>query len=93
MRREDETRFYDAERIAAIRNRVLRRMSVLTGADHGRIDESTSFAGDLGLDSLDTAEMVLEWEQELDIHIPDDEADRIRTVADAIEWFERHRGL
>jgi acyl carrier protein len=60
------------------------------GIDRQRINPSTSFT-ELGVDSLDTVEVVMELEEEFDIHIPDEEAEKIQTVADAIRAILRRR--
>jgi acyl carrier protein len=51
----------------------------------------TSFLDDVGADSLDMVELVMELEEEFDVTIPDHEAEQVRTVADAIALIERHR--
>ena len=61
------------------------------GGDKERITPETSFVNDLGADSLDTVELVMALEEEFDINIPDDEAENIRTVADAIRAILRRR--
>jgi acyl carrier protein len=54
------------------------------------IDADTSIiVDDLGSDSLDVVELVMEWEEEFDLAIPDADAERIRTVGDAIRYFEK----
>ncbi len=60
------------------------------GIDRRRVNPSTSFT-ELGADSLDTVELVMELEEEFDINIPDDEAEKIQTVADAIRAILRRR--
>src|SRR5262245_30822806 len=66
------------------------------GRDSGTVAErimlSSSFGEDLGLDSLDLAELIMELEDEFDIQVPDDEALRIKTVADAIRYLSERRG-
>lgn len=51
---------------------------------------SSSFQGELGLDSLDTVEVVMAFEEEFSIEIPDSEADKILSVSDAIEYLAAH---
>ena len=50
----------------------------------------TSFINDLGADSLDTVELVMEFEDEFDLNIPDEDAEKIQTVGDAIAYIESH---
>lgn len=52
---------------------------------------SSSFIDDLGADSLDTAELIIELEEEFGIVVPNDDVERIKTVADAIRYIEKHR--
>ena len=58
------------------------------GVDASEVVNKASFANDLGADSLDTVELIMEFEKEFDIQIPDDKAEAIATVADAIEFIE-----
>jgi len=59
------------------------------GVDPSEVTESASFTNDLGADSLDTVELIMEFEKEFNIEIPDDEADeKIQTVGDAISYIE-----
>lgn len=55
------------------------------------VHSNASFMNDLGADSLDTVELIMELEKEFGITIPDDQAERIRTVGDAIRFIETHR--
>ena len=54
------------------------------------ITPEASFANDLGADSLDTVELSMEFEKEFDIQIPDEDAEKISTVGDAIKYVEEH---
>lgn len=57
------------------------------GVDEKEITESASFIDDLGADSLDTVELVMAFEEEFDIEIPDEDAEEITTVADAVRYI------
>ena len=57
------------------------------GASRDKISEATSFVNDLGADSLDTVELVMEFEERFDINIPDEDAEKIQTVGDAISYI------
>lgn len=67
-------------------------LAALIGIDKEKLLLDTSFTRDLGMDSLDAVELVMSLEEEFDINIPDDEAETIQTVGDAIRWIVRHRG-
>ena len=58
------------------------------GVDESEISRDASFTDDLGADSLDTVELIMEFEKEFDITIPDEEAENIQTVGDAIDYLE-----
>ncbi|MCC7138391.1 MAG: acyl carrier protein [Planctomycetes bacterium] len=60
------------------------------GASKDKVTEATSFINDLGADSLDTVELVMEFEDEFDLNIPDEDAEKIQTVGDAIKYIEAH---
>ena len=59
------------------------------GVDEGEVTDSASFTNDLGADSLDTVELIMEFEKECDIQIPDDQAENIATVGQAIKFIEQ----
>ena len=58
------------------------------GVDESEVTETASFTNDLGADSLDTVELIMEFEKEFDIQIPDDKAEAIATVGDAVSFIE-----
>ncbi len=59
------------------------------GVDDAEVTTEASFTNDLGADSLDTVELIMEFEREFDIQIPDDQAEGISTVGDAIAFIEK----
>ena len=58
------------------------------GVDESEVTNEASFNNDLGADSLDTVELIMEFEKEFDVSIPDDQAEKIQTVGQAIEFLE-----
>ena len=58
------------------------------GVDEAEVKPEASFTNDLGADSLDTVELIMEFEKEFDIQIPDDQAENIQTVGQAIKYIE-----
>ena len=60
------------------------------GVDEGKVSENASFIDDLGADSLDTVELVMAFEEEFGVEIPDDAAERILTVKDAVSFLEEN---
>lgn len=62
------------------------------GVDEADITPEASFTNDLGADSLDTVELIMEFEKEFDITIPDEEAEKIVTVGDAIKYLKEKVG-
>ena len=73
--------------MASEEQRVIDIVAEQLGVDKGKISKDTSFVNDLGADSLDTVELVMELEEEFDIDIPDDSADKIQTVGEAIDFI------
>jgi acyl carrier protein len=73
---------------AKVKKIVCNQMDV----DMERVTPETSFTNDLGADSLDTVELVMEFEEEFDLNIPDEEAEKIQSVGDAIEYIEGNLG-
>ncbi|HNZ42031.1 MAG TPA: acyl carrier protein [Bacteroidales bacterium] len=60
------------------------------GVDENEVAPEASFTNDLGADSLDTVELIMEFEKEFNIAIPDEEAEKIGTVGDAIKYIENN---
>jgi len=58
------------------------------GVDESEVTLEASFTNDLGADSLDTVELIMEFEKEFDIQIPDDQAEKISTVGQAVQYIE-----
>ena len=58
------------------------------GVDENKVNDDASFIDDLGADSLDTVELVMAFEEEFEIEIPDDAAEKIQTIKDAIDFIE-----
>ncbi len=77
----------DGVDVPAIEKRVIEIISEQMGADKSEISRDTSFINDLNADSLDTVELVMEFEDEFDMSIPDEEAEKIQTVGAAIDYI------
>jgi len=60
------------------------------GVEESKVTDAASFIDDLGADSLDTVELVMAFEEEFGIEIPDDAAEKIQTVRDAIDYIEKN---
>lgn len=75
--------------MTAVPERVIDIVAEQLGVDKDKVTPETSFVNDLGADSLDTVELVMELEEEFDINIPDDAAEKIQTVGQAIEFIEK----
>lgn len=60
------------------------------GVEENEVSPEASFTNDLGADSLDTVELIMEFEKEFNIAIPDDQAENIQTVGDAVSYIEEH---
>jgi acyl carrier protein len=74
---------------ADIQAKVIEIVSEQMGVDKGEISPETSFINDLNADSLDTVELVMEFEDEFDMSIPDEEAEKIQTVGAAIDYITK----
>ncbi len=61
------------------------------GVEESEVAIEASFTNDLGADSLDTVELIMEFEKEFDISIPDDQAEKIQTVGEAISYIEENK--
>ena len=61
------------------------------GVEHSEVTPEASFSNDLGADSLDTVEIIMEFEKEFNLSIPDEAAEKIHTVGDAIRYLEENK--
>jgi len=59
------------------------------GVDESKITESSSFIDDLGADSLDIVELIMAFEEEFDIEIPDEDAEKMKTIGDAVKYLSK----
>ncbi len=73
-----------------IEEKVISIVCEQMGAAKEKVNNNTSFISDLGADSLDTVELVMEFEDHFDISIPDEEAEKIQTVGDAVKFIANH---
>jgi len=71
-------------------NKVCQIVAEQLGVDVDEVTTEASFVDDLGADSLDTVELVMALEEEFGLEIPDEDAEKISTVADAIKYIEEH---
>ncbi len=62
------------------------------GVEREKLTDDASFMEDLGADSLDTVELVMAFEKEFDVDIPDEEAEKLRTVGDALKYLHEKMG-
>lgn len=76
--------------MAAVSEKVKQIVSEQLGVDEGEVTPTASFVDDLGADSLDQVELVMAFEEAFDLEIPDEEAEKIRTVQDAIDYIGKH---
>ena len=73
-----------------IEEKVIDIVAEQMGVDKGEISRDTNFVSDLNADSLDTVELVMEFEDEFEMSIPDEEAEKIKTVGQAIDYIMEH---
>lgn len=73
-----------------IEERVVQLIIDQLGVEKEQVTSEASFLEDLGADSLDTVELVMAFEEEFDIEIPDEEAEKITTVKDAVNYIKAH---
>jgi acyl carrier protein len=76
--------------MASIAERVKQIVAEQLGVDEDQVTNEASFMDDLGADSLDTVELVMALEEEFDIEISDEDAEKIQTVQDAIDYIGEH---
>lgn len=84
--------FLEGALMSDIADRVKNIVVEHLGVDADKVVEGASFIDDLGADSLDTVELVMAFEEEFGVEIPDDAAERILTVKDAVSFLEENAG-
>ncbi len=77
--------------MASVEERVIDIVAEQLGVEKENVTSDTHFVNDLGADSLDTVELVMELEEEFDITIPDDAAEKIQRVGEAIDFIEKSK--
>ena len=78
--------------MSSIEERVKKIVVEQLGVKEDEVTPNASFVDDLGADSLDTVELVMAFEKEFDIDIPDEEAEKLRTVGDALKYLQDKLG-
>ena len=73
-----------------IQDKVMQIVSEQMSVDKDELTRETSFVNDLNADSLDTVELVMELEDEFDLTIPDEEAEKLKTVGNAMDYIQTH---
>jgi acyl carrier protein len=81
----------EPQRMSDVAERVKKIVVEHLGVDEAKVTDNASFIDDLGADSLDTVELVMAFEEEFGCEIPDDAAEKIVTVKDAISFIEQHK--
>ncbi len=76
--------------VKEIEEKVIAIVAEQMGVDKGEINRETHFVNDLNADSLDTVELVMEFEDEFETSIPDEDAEKIQTVGQAIDFIKEH---
>ncbi|MGA3315363.1 MAG: acyl carrier protein [Candidatus Korobacteraceae bacterium] len=76
--------------MASVEERVKQIIVEQLGVDEAEVTPNASFVDDLGADSLDTVELVMAFEEAFEIEIPDEDAEKIRTVKDAVDYINSH---
>jgi acyl carrier protein len=76
--------------MASVEERVKQIIVEQLGVDEGEVTPTASFVDDLGADSLDVVELTMAFEEAFGIEIPDEDAEKIATVKDAIEYIQKH---
>lgn len=82
----------EEETVPSVEERVIDIVCENLGVSKEQVTRSTSFQEDMGADSLDIVELVMELEEEFEITIPDDQAEKIKTVGEAIDYIDREIG-
>ena len=78
------------KKMSEIKSKVISIIVDKLGVEESEVTNEASFTNDLGADSLDTVELIMEFEKEFNIAIPDDQAENIQTVGDAVSYIEKN---
>jgi acyl carrier protein len=78
------------KKMSDIKSKVISIIVDKLGVEESEVTNEASFTNDLGADSLDTVELIMEFEKEFNIAIPDDQAETIQTVGDAVSFIEKN---
>ena len=78
----------NVSKVENVEERILNIVCEQLGTSRDKVTAETSFINDLGADSLDTVELVMEFEDEFEINIPDEDAEKIQTVGDAVKYVQ-----
>jgi acyl carrier protein len=78
--------------MSAVADKVKQIIVEQLGVDEAQVDPTASFVDDLGADSLDIVELVMKFEEDFELDIPDEDAENIKTVKDAIDYIEKKKG-
>jgi acyl carrier protein len=78
--------------MSSIEERVAKMVAEQLGVKEDDVKPASSFVGDLGADSLDTVELIMALEEEFDTEIPDEDAEKIATVQNAIDYINKNLG-
>ena len=78
--------------MAAVEQKVKQIIVEQLGVDESQVDTNASYVDDLGADSLDIVELVMKFEEDFELDIPDEDAENIKTVKDAIDYIEKKKG-
>ena len=76
--------------MAALQDKIKQIIVEQLGVDEAEVTPTASFVDDLGADSLDQVELIMAFEEAFDMEIPDEEAEKIKTVQDALDYIEKH---
>jgi acyl carrier protein len=79
-----------AKDMAAVEEKLKQIIVEQLGVDEAEVTPSASFVDDLGADSLDIVELVMAFEEAFDLEIPDEDAEKIKTVKDAVDYISAH---
>ena len=87
-----EERYKIGELMSEVQDKIKQIIVDELGVDEAEVTENARFIEDLGADSLDLVELVMRFEEEFDIEIPDEDAEKIQSVRDAYAYVEQHKG-